>query len=446
MATIQRRPDPSKSEGLLLRIFPEDVLDNIVYFEQAVLANSDTFDSIRYETFVVTRDTLYHLDIHKKHDEPPQGIPFAEIEAVTLMEDLANFFPEAIAMYTSHVRVKSTTTTTNLGLLDFYTFYEDSQLLYQLQQAFRFYKLRRALPQLYLSSTSLSASPFAQVKSAAQIEALVTLSVDAYTACGSGMTPASSNTSEQSIVSGNNTSTNSGRNSGADTGASTGMVVSDVDAPASAQLVEQQHATTASGDRVTYTVSSLPGIDASSGDIHVMDQSPAAVDRRVEYLLAKMRALEQLCLLCGCDKGAVAQKRLLSDTKFTTQFLEDFAIFGAFVQHYLSAETRQVMGVQPSSDRNSIVGAGLASSRSVATTRDLMIDFDANTARKQADGGSAAGLGHTVRVSTARSTVTDPGAGSSRGDDGDGAEFEDVSQVRIATIYVFLVLNAFVSH
>ena len=69
MADIQRRPDPVKYEGLLLRIFPREVLEEIVYFEQAVLADSTTLNSIGYETFVVTRSALYHLDLHKKPED-----------------------------------------------------------------------------------------------------------------------------------------------------------------------------------------------------------------------------------------------------------------------------------------------------------------------------------------------------------------------------------------
>jgi len=226
------------------------------------------------------------------------------------MEDLASFFPDNIAMYTTHIRVSTNPNSTVARLLDFYTFYEDTQLFYNLQQAISFFKLRSAFPVLY--ATPNPNSPFSQITASPVIQNLTDMTIKQYLDAGSGFYPAS---------------------------------ITNADASQKAHVEEiQEVAGSGRNGTIQYTVSTTPGVDVLSGDVHVMDQNPKAVETRVEYLLTKMRALEQASLLVGGPKALVAQKRMLNDTRFMRQLMEDFAVFGTHVQHYLSAQTFETTG------------------------------------------------------------------------------------------------------
>jgi hypothetical protein len=103
--SLLRRPDPMRSEAALHRSFPASVYNSIVYFEQAVLADSATFRHVGYRTFVVTQDTLYWVDLAKPSGELPLGVPLDAIDLVEVMEDAAQFLPEDLAALTTHIRV-----------------------------------------------------------------------------------------------------------------------------------------------------------------------------------------------------------------------------------------------------------------------------------------------------------------------------------------------------
>lgn len=105
MSGSLRRPDPMRSEAALHRAFPPSVFSQIVYFEQAVLADSASFKHIGYRTFVVTQDAFYVLDLEKPGTRPDHAVAFTDVALVDVLEDAAQFFPEDLAALTTHIRL-----------------------------------------------------------------------------------------------------------------------------------------------------------------------------------------------------------------------------------------------------------------------------------------------------------------------------------------------------
>lgn len=60
-----RRPDSNRIETVLRRLFPATIVNDSVYFEQAVLADSITFNSMGYCIFLITRSAIFYFDIRK---------------------------------------------------------------------------------------------------------------------------------------------------------------------------------------------------------------------------------------------------------------------------------------------------------------------------------------------------------------------------------------------
>lgn len=73
------RPDTTRIESVLRRIFPAEIVNKSIYFEQAVLADSNSYKSLGYRLFFITRNVLYYFDIAKSlhAGQAPISIPLA---------------------------------------------------------------------------------------------------------------------------------------------------------------------------------------------------------------------------------------------------------------------------------------------------------------------------------------------------------------------------------
>lgn len=148
-----KKPDSWKHESWLRRILDADRFEQIVYFEEAVLADSSTLAAKGYFLFLVTETSLHCLQSGKEQSLNSQNTwLLTDLHAIQHLNDAATFFGANtdVAQTSRHIRCHvSDQVASPCSVIDFYSFYEDSALYHYLFQAWQQAHIRISLPMFY---------------------------------------------------------------------------------------------------------------------------------------------------------------------------------------------------------------------------------------------------------------------------------------------------------
>lgn len=149
-----KKPNPWKHESWLRRLFDSSRFESVIYFEEAVLADSDTLGPKGYYIFVVTETSLHFLQQSGKDSTLHRSNSWllTDFHSIHHLNDAATFFAEnpEVAQTSRHIRCCiSDQVASPWSLLDFYSFYEDTSIYTYLFQAWQQAHVRLALPMFY---------------------------------------------------------------------------------------------------------------------------------------------------------------------------------------------------------------------------------------------------------------------------------------------------------
>jgi len=148
-----KKPDSWKHESWLRRILDAQTFDAIVYFEEAVLVDSNTLQPKGYHLFLVTETSLHILQTAKS-SSLDSGLSWSltGIHSVRRLNDVPTFFGSnvEVAQSSKHIQLAvSDQVASDRPIIDFYSFYEDSTLYHYLFQAWQQAHIRQSLPVFY---------------------------------------------------------------------------------------------------------------------------------------------------------------------------------------------------------------------------------------------------------------------------------------------------------
>ncbi len=286
MSIEQRRPDTTRIETILSRIFPPTTIKQSIYFEQVIIVDSTTLKSLGYRLFYLLRDQLYFFDINtiihsKTH---PHSIAYKDILGIEIYDDTASFFQPEDAINTIHIQI-SYTYRNSIELLDFYTYYTDSQLLYHLRTSWYNYYLRQSLSNLYSSTAStlskLSYFACSQVFSYLKNE---------YLSLSKGITPIQPLKSSKKAK---------------------GSAID----PTAPMTIKSQNNT---------IISTLN-----------LNLSPAEIHSRMSLLISKIKVLEEL-ILCMCSsQSSIFQYLFFQSDDLYEYLLDEISLFAPYLKWYI---------------------------------------------------------------------------------------------------------------
>lgn len=333
-----------RQEAALRRVFPANKIEKIVYYEQAVLSDSETYANIGYEMFVVTQDELFHLNLGKEYKEGLKGIPLEKIDLVTVLPDIAAFFEPSVAKYTMHVRVRISEELGMKGLLDFYTYFEDSQFFYFLQRTWLYKKKQQAFDALYIPQP-IPSSKLSQLHSVNSAVSVFGSLKTKFLAQQPGFLPLHTPTAAQgpSVISQALILSRSkdpkaalqafAESTGAGVGAGAGVGGVGVGAFGSTPGTTSAGAGAGAGA----VAGANANANANARLMDPADTSISAVNARMELLLSKMQTLEEIVTCLCSPRQLVFQSLYLSQPEFLSRIFSDIVTCASHAQYYTSA-------------------------------------------------------------------------------------------------------------
>lgn len=130
-------PSYARFEIYFSRIFDIKTYRSIVYIEEAVRITPKK----SYVTCVITVDSMFVLTMNEKKD--PVGTKWSNIDDIVTLNDAADIVPSAYSGCSTHVRVYvDDQVPTSERILDLYSIFDDSKLLFYIMQVWLHARMR----------------------------------------------------------------------------------------------------------------------------------------------------------------------------------------------------------------------------------------------------------------------------------------------------------------
>eukprot|EP00474_Spongospora_subterranea_P011075 CRZ11533.1 hypothetical protein [Spongospora subterranea] len=172
-----RQGNKNQMESTLRRIFDVAIMQDMVYFETAVLVENKSLQPKGYFVFLICNNAIFIVQIDEVRSQPkdaPVCIPLLNILAIERLKDTAKFLEESIASDSQHIKVCIDDQMAMEDSVHLYTIFSDSQLFFFMEGTWTYKRIEQAWPSLYASSKCVAALHLKQHESSILFRTLLT--------------------------------------------------------------------------------------------------------------------------------------------------------------------------------------------------------------------------------------------------------------------------------